>query len=62
MKENKFTEINEDSISLDEQGKVVIQDEGLAKVIEELTLDELAQVLGATIPSNFSCYGPIDFP
>ena len=61
MNENKFTEINEDSIALDEQGKVIIQDEGLAKVIEELTLDELEQVLGATTV-NFSCYGPIDLP
>lgn len=56
MDNKDFLEIDQDSISLDENGKVVIQDEGLAKVIEELTLDELEQVLGA-IP-NLSCYGP----
>lgn len=60
MNDNNFTEINEEFITLDEQGKVVIQDERLAKVIEELTLDELEQVVGSRI--NLSCYGPMSPP
>jgi len=54
MNENKLTEINEDLLFLNEEEKVVIQDEELAKVSEELTLEELEQVVG----SRMAMYGP----
>ena len=58
MNDNNFTEINEDSIALDELKKVLDRDNNLAKVSSELTLEELEQVLG----SSAAMYGPPILP
>lgn len=60
MNDNNFTEINEDSIALDELKKVLDRDNNLAKVSSELTLEELEQVLGSS--GNAAMYGPPIFP
>ncbi|MGF1488287.1 MAG: hypothetical protein ACFBSE_14470 [Prochloraceae cyanobacterium] len=52
MNSKNFSEKNTNSIAIDEYGKVVVRDEQLAKVSEELTLDELEKVSGA---QNTNC-------
>lgn len=46
MNGKNFTETNRDFITLDEQGKVVVQDDRLAKASEQLTLEELEKISG----------------
>lgn len=57
MNGNNFSEKTTDFITLDEHGKVVVQDDNLAKISEELTLEELEKVPGA---GNYQCTNNIN--
>ena len=52
MNGNNFPETNAEFITIDENGKVVVQDDNLAKVSEDLTLEELEKVSGASNNTN----------
>ena len=57
MNGNNFSEKNTDFLTIDEHGKVVVQDDRLAKVSEELTLDELEKVSGSISVNVNKCVG-----